>query len=441
MVWVLTGDAIGYTWYDLRNDGANPREPEHNYGLLAWNFQPNPAFCAYAELVRRLRGAHHLGDLALGAGRYGLVFATPAGRVAVLWREDVQQADEPFALRVGGAGRLVDLQGGDAGLVVNEGVAVLQLTAEPRYLELPAGDALPELVPLLHLRGEAMVAPGQPAAFVAVARNPLAIALNLQLAWNDTVTGENERTITLSAGGTMEVPLAVTVGGGTGQAAALTWRAGPWNGVLRQPLAVMRDIGSAPADGRAPDQVLERRSDITNVCGNDPALTAHVWQGLDDLSARLWWWHADAAIHLQVEVRDDEHVQLQKPADQWRGDGVQFALQVPGRPGYWELGVARRSDDGTVMRIAWSAPPGDHDAAQGFTATVDPLPGGMRYRLDLPCARFGLDAAALRAGFRFNLIANDNDGGVREGWVQLAPGIGESKDPRLFPLFRVRERP
>ena len=296
-------------------------------------------------------------------------------------------------------------------------------------------------MPLLHLRGEAVVAPGQPATFVAVARNPLATALDLQLTWNEAATGKGERTVTLPAGGTVEVPLTIAIGSGAAQAAAVTWRAGDWRGVLRQPLAVMRDIGSAPPDGRAPDQVLERRSDVTNVCGNDPALSAHVWQGSDDLSARLWWWHADATLHLQVEVRDGEHVQVEKPADQWRGDGVQFALQVPGRAGYWELGAARRSDDGTVMRVAWTVPPGDQDAAQAFTATIDPIPGGMRYRLDLPCARFGLDAAALRAGFRFNLIANDNDGGVREGWVQLAPGIGESKDPRLFPLFRVRDQP
>jgi hypothetical protein len=436
MAWVKTGDAIGYTWYDLRNDGANPREPEHQYGLLTWDFSPNPAFCAYAEVVRRLRGARHLGDLDLGAGRYGLVFSGLAGRVAVLWREDAQQPDEPLAVRVEGPARLVDVQGGGVDLAVRDGVTLLHLGSEPQYLELPPGETLPEVVPLLRLRGANSVAPGQAATFVAMARNPWSTPIDLQLTWSDPVRGKVAQALTVPGNAAAELPLTVAIGTGGSPAVTLGWQVAAWHGELRQPLQVTRDIAAQPPVGRAPDLILDQRSDVTNLCGNDPALSAHVWQGPDDLSARVWWWRTPVEVHVQIEVRDDTHTQVQKPADQWRGDGVQFALQVPGRAGYWELGVARRSDDGTVMRAAWVVPPGERDGEQAFTATVDPVPGGLRYHITLPCARFGLDAAALSAGFRFNLIANDNDGGVREGWVQLAPGIGESKDPKAFPWFR-----
>ena len=41
----------------------------------------------------------------------------------------------------------------------------------------------------------------------------------------------------------------------------------------------------------------------------------------------------------------------------------------------------------------------------------------------------------LNHGFRFNLLVNDNDGEGRRGWIAIAPGIGERKDPSLFPFI------
>ncbi|WP_419645558.1 hypothetical protein [Victivallis vadensis] len=41
-----------------------------------------------------------------------------------------------------------------------------------------------------------------------------------------------------------------------------------------------------------------------------------------------------------------------------------------------------------------------------------------------------------RAGFRFNLLVNDNDGFGRESFIALAPGLGESKDPGRYPVVK-----
>ena len=51
MAFVLEQGAIGYSWYDLRNDGINPADPEQNYGLLTNNLQPKPDYAAYMEAV------------------------------------------------------------------------------------------------------------------------------------------------------------------------------------------------------------------------------------------------------------------------------------------------------------------------------------------------------------------------------------------------------
>lgn len=442
MAWVVSRGALGYTWYDLCNDGGDPRDPEQNYGLLTRDFRPKPAFPAYTELVRRLRGTRHLGDLDLGPGRYGLVFAAPDRRVAVLWREDRNQPDEPLALRLGAGARQCDLQGGPEPLVVEEGIALLHLQAEPRYLELEPGEAMPVLAgPLLRLRGATTVMPGRPAAFTVAARNPLSRPIALHLAWRGR-DGEEHSDLALAPGADGEAAITVPVGAANQQAVEVGYvvAGGAWRGTLRQPLLVARDVAAQPPEGREPDLVLAARSDVVSLCEADPALAAQVWRGPDDLSARLWWWQADAAFHIQVDVRDDVHVQRESPAEQWKGDGIQFALRIPRSGSTWELGAARRSDDGRVMRACWQAPAGDSGAAEAFTAAVDPIPGGLRYRIDLPCARFGLDPQTLRDGFRFNLIVNDNDGNLRESFVRIAPGIGERKDPAAFPLFRVPDR-
>ena len=46
----------------------------------------------------------------------------------------------------------------------------------------------------------------------------------------------------------------------------------------------------------------------------------------------------------------------------------------------------------------------------------------------------GMTPEMFRNGFRFNLLVNDNDGEGRDGWIHIAPGIGDSKNPDKFPF-------
>ena len=57
------------------------------------------------------------------------------------------------------------------------------------------------------------------------------------------------------------------------------------------------------------------------------------------------------------------------------------------------------------------------------------------YRARLKLDAFGLTGQRLRDGIRFNLLINDNDGELREGFIQIAPGISEWKNFEKFPLI------
>lgn len=60
-----------------------------------------------------------------------------------------------------------------------------------------------------------------------------------------------------------------------------------------------------------------------------------------------------------------------------------------------------------------------------------------RYAVAMPLTALDVDGAKLQAGIGFNLVVHDDDGSGREGWMQLAPGIADSKDPLPFPTLRV----
>jgi hypothetical protein len=43
-------------WYDLNNDGPNPADPEHNFGLMTSDLQPKPAYTALKTMMTELNG-------------------------------------------------------------------------------------------------------------------------------------------------------------------------------------------------------------------------------------------------------------------------------------------------------------------------------------------------------------------------------------------------
>ncbi|MEV6966995.1 hypothetical protein AB0M47_17960 [Hamadaea sp. NPDC051192] len=91
------GDGIGrYTVYDFKDDGTNPADPEHNFGMIRNQtdargaYAPKPAFTAEGVLTRQTAERPARSVLSLGAGRYGVEFGPRTGesadtRMQALW--------------------------------------------------------------------------------------------------------------------------------------------------------------------------------------------------------------------------------------------------------------------------------------------------------------------------------------------------------------------
>jgi polysaccharide biosynthesis protein PslG len=68
-------------WYDWKNDGPDPKEPEHRFGILTEDLKPKPAFEAAKRLIAELSGLQAVKRLSVGdpAEDYVLLFVAPDG--------------------------------------------------------------------------------------------------------------------------------------------------------------------------------------------------------------------------------------------------------------------------------------------------------------------------------------------------------------------------
>ncbi len=85
-------------WYDLRDDGGDPRNPEHNYGLLDANGAAKPAMKALRVLAQVAREHTYAGTIRdVPDGAHAMLLESSADQVCVVWSE---QPDARITLRV-----------------------------------------------------------------------------------------------------------------------------------------------------------------------------------------------------------------------------------------------------------------------------------------------------------------------------------------------------
>ncbi|MGZ4963961.1 MAG: hypothetical protein ACXWBP_02975 [Limisphaerales bacterium] len=67
-------------WYDWKNDGPDPANNEHNFGLMDQDLKPKPAYIALQNMIRELKGYKFQRRLDLPhRDEYALIFKSPSG--------------------------------------------------------------------------------------------------------------------------------------------------------------------------------------------------------------------------------------------------------------------------------------------------------------------------------------------------------------------------
>jgi hypothetical protein len=133
---IASGAAPNISWYDFRNDGTDPFNFEHNMGIMTRDFQPKPAYRAYATMTRMLNGKRAGKAPDLGQDVIAYRFAEADGRrpLLALWAE---YAERTVTIPATGAATLTDLMGGVQTLQPKDGkVTVILAPGTPVFLSL-----------------------------------------------------------------------------------------------------------------------------------------------------------------------------------------------------------------------------------------------------------------------------------------------------------------
>ncbi|MCS6950354.1 MAG: glycoside hydrolase family 5 protein [bacterium] len=133
----LTHDVFLSIWYDWKNDGEDPKEPEHHFGTVYHDLRPKPAYLATKTLTSTLDGYRYLRRLALpNPEDYLLLFRKGDSLALAAWT-----AGEPHPITLNlprGTMQVVDLMGKTRSVAVSGAPFVLDLSQELQYLLLPA---------------------------------------------------------------------------------------------------------------------------------------------------------------------------------------------------------------------------------------------------------------------------------------------------------------
>lgn len=446
--------SIGYNWYDLRNDGCDPEDGEHNFGLVTKDFHPKAAYVTFNALANVYREASYIRDMDLPEQLEGFLFKSREGDFLLAnWNLDSQKPSRLIVLTdISGKASYIDLFGNERPLnVVNQAV-VINIDREPGTIRISgqttepvvAGDFLEQIDELTVIAGEA-----KQLAFSI--RNPTAFALatKINLLMPDGLSSSNQsQDIELAPGAetlcVFDIAVAKDFRSVPGAQKIITVDAhfaALWQGRFACPVNSVTVLENKAELSGEPHFVLNDASQNTMLVPNAPDMTKLRWRGPDDLSAKIWLGQDGQRLLVRVITVDDIHQQPFSGGEVWKGDNVQIAIARPGQQPFWEIGFTITNDGRNEVHI-WQVPKGlDAEAARAaitLRATRDEATKETHYDAAIPWSAIGLDADDATPGFRFNLLVNDNDGDIREGFLAIAPGLGIGKDARLFPHLILR---
>lgn len=152
------------------------------------------------------------------------------------------------------------------------------------------------------------------------------------------------------------------------------------------------------------------------------------------------------ALELVVEVEDDKHYPIYT-RQSWRGDGIQFALDLEGfglqdariefytkrsKQRIW-LHKDRAPSIAGDLPSRWTPPRFEVKYAKVFIKKIGDHK--MLYLIRIPNSElYPYQISEIKNNFRFSLLINDNDNDNkgRKGWIEWGSGIGKMKDPILY---------
>lgn len=435
--------AVGYTWYDLRNDGCDPYNAEHHYGMMTLDFHPKPIYPVYNALAAVYGKARFVEQQQIGRDLYLFLFRRGKDLLAAAWNEQNNPANLPFIFQTDAqAAEQIDIMGNSAPIKLSDGTGIFTVGAIPATLRLKGATRVAFPGAVVEASAPQAAIRGKTVPLALKLRNPLKQALNFQFElmpsplfrsekrrFQCQLAGESEQTITHKLIISPELP-------GDFQRKFYIR--------LRFAIPTLKSTGTIdlpfqqaihiPADSRrkGADFVLDQPSQTFSFWEGQPSKAHLLWQGKQDLSAEIFLKLKEKSLQLTIDVRDDLHCQPESGRFVWRGDNIQFSLTLPDQAGSWEIGLTRLKS-GDNETFVWHTPAGfdAEKCASEILLHTERKGDHTIYQAEIPLATLRTAPATMRRGVRFNLLINDNDGECRKGGLQIVPQL---KNAERHPL-------
>ena len=189
---------------------------------------------------------------------------------------------------------------------------------------------------------------------------------------------------------------------------------------------IVKEASGIKIDGDLSDWNLYESIDITTyvelVVGSTQTISSNIRYAYDNEN-----------LYVAVEADDEEH-RYEPNVDYWKGDCVQLVVDNNNANGYGEA-IGAYFDDILNEMVFIS----DNGAVKIDTTKDDTIQGqGSRvgdityYEIEIPWSFLGMECPEK---VKFDLIVNDNDGGKRKGYLEIAPGIGKTKTNEEYPYL------
>lgn len=437
--------ASGYFWYDLRNDGYDPLNAEHNFGMLTRDFQPKAVYAACNTLTRYFGGARFIRTLTDAESTELFLFQAASGDWLVpFWTFSAAGSPALLLSGISGKAELIDLWGNVSPLTVSNGTVSIISESHPAFLRICGTE--PKLRgKLIEFDRELRVAGTKPIPFSLRIHNPSASELSGALEFEPPEQYSlQKRKIAFSIPAGQSAVCSNTIA--LRKSVDLKWKTSLkihcrtssfGNGTVTIPVDFVRKL--EPLFNKNPDFLLNSGEQTVLLVPQMEQNRHLYWTSPDDLSAKIYFAVQADSLCLRIEVRDDIHMQPYTGKECWQGDSVQLALAIPRQRGMWELGFSL-GPDGKPEVWCWETP-------KGFSTTEcrkeislkcsrDESSKLTHYEVRIPFRTIGLTRKIGQEGFSFNLLVNDNDGELRESFMRLAPGMGDGiKDAAAYPIL------
>ncbi len=451
LIYSWSRGSIGYTWYNLRNKGWNPKNGEHNFGMVTMDFQPKPVYVAFNALASLYRGARLVAETNFRNDLYSFRFQGRGYTLYPVWSERKDQDRQLLVFQSNADhGEFLDLMGNSFPLKFwksgGKYLLVGEVDSRPGTIRLPGEQAdLEYCGVLVESMNKLRVDPGEKRTHAFRVWNPYPQAQNITLELSlpeglktpfSKMTGllapgerkcfafEFEAAKNFSSSGELEKAIHL----------AVRFQESGIGGRIRFPLHPAISLSARKETwqriGEASSKML-----VQSLVEAKPSNQNLFWKGPSDLSmvvsARIV---RGSELQFIVAVIDDVHHQTFHGHDLFRGDSLQLMLQLPGQNTPWEIGAAVRGNGEREMYL-WNAPPQfrKEEVLSRFRLhTAVDSRNALFYTISLPLKVLGTSCEELKKEFSFNVMANDNDGPIRESFISLIPG-----DPKNVNNFRL----